>query len=305
MQGNRSIGIAIVAVLLAGLACNAAGAESDDTAATVGAVYATITAQAEAAGLPITATEPASNGSEASTEGTEAPTATPTVTPTPPAERTGNGANITAPRCALSIAIDGSDGDWNDQNAAEIVADRATFGADQWTGADDASAHFKTCWTDEALFLLALVSDDVHVQTETGSTQWRGDEIELMFDSDLQGDYYNDRWNTDDSQFGLSPGDFADLPPNAVQYEPVQRDVESLQVAASRPIEVGGAYTLEAKVPWALLGASPAVDAKYGFCVAVSDNDQVGQASQDSLISHCTNLTVFNPTTWVTLTLGP
>ena len=89
-----------------------------------------------------------------------------------------------------------------------------------------------------------------------------------------------------------------------MQYEPVQRAVESLSVGALRPIEVGGGYTLEARVPWVLLGVSPAVDAKYGFCLAVSDNDQVGEASQDSLVSHCSNLTVFNPTTWVTLTLG-
>lgn len=305
MQRRRIVWMLVVGALsLVALACNAAGAESIDSAATVGAVYETITAQAESAGLPVTATEPANSG-DGDTSGTdEAPTPTQTITPTAPAERTGNGTNITAPRCALSITVDGNDFDWNDQESVEVVASTAVFGADNWEGSGDASARFKICWTSEALFALAIVSDDIHVQTETGSTQWRGDEIELVFDADLREDFYDDRWDSDDFQFGLSPGDFDSLAPGAVQYEPIQRDVESLTVGALRPIEVGGGYTLEARVPWVLLGVSPAIDAKYGFCLAVSDNDQIGEASQDSLVSHCNDLTVFNPTTWVTLTLG-
>jgi len=304
MQRRKIVWMLVAGSLsIAALACNAAGAESIDSAATVGAVYGTITAQAESAGLPVTATEPANTGGGTSSDaGT--PTPTQTITPTAPAERTGNGTNITAPRCALAITVDGDDADWNDQESVEFVANTAVFGADNWSGVDDASARFKICWTSEALFALAIVSDDVHVQTQTGATQWRGDEIELVFDAELREDFYSDRWDGDDFQFGLSPGDFDSLSPGAVQYEPVQRTVESLSVGALRPIEVGGGYTLEARVPWVLLGVSPAVDAKYGFCLAVSDNDQVGEASQDSLVSHCSDLTVFNPTTWVTLTLG-
>ncbi len=31
---------------------------------------------------------------------------------------------------------------------------------------------------------------------------------------------------------------------------------------------------------------------------ALSDNDQPDQASQDSMVSHCTRLRVIDPTTW-------
>jgi hypothetical protein len=48
---------------------------------------------------------------------------------------------------------------------------------------------------------------------------------------------------------------------------------------------------------------TPRSGKNYGFCLALSDNDQPGTASQDSMVSHCTNLKVSDPTTWATLQL--
>jgi hypothetical protein len=335
---------------LAALACNAAGFEGPDAEATNAAVYATITAQAATAGIPqtasgerVTATPPPAN--------TPA-TGTPTVSPTAPAERTGNGPRLAFPPCGAALTVDGDLADWLSGEGAVFSLDAVTYGATAWSGADDLSgqaqacwtgdalylfvevtdnAHVQTqtggtqwqgdevelvfdadlsgqaraCWTGDALYLFVEVTDNAHVQTQTGGTQWQGDEVELVFDADLAGDFYEEEWDADDTQLGLSPGDFADLPPTAVVYRPAYRAAPEVEVAARQPLAIGGNYTLEARIPWTVFGVQPEGGDLYGFCLALSDNDQPGEASQDSMASHCPGLVVSRPVTWTTLELTP
>ncbi|MCC6904255.1 MAG: hypothetical protein IT326_00330, partial [Anaerolineae bacterium] len=106
----------------------------------------------------------------------------------------------------------------------------------------------------------------------------------------------------DDVQIGLSPGDFAGLPPSAVRFHPALDESLALMLMAQRPLATGGSYALEAEIPWSiLLGSAPQLETNYGLCLSVSDNDQPGEASQDSLVSHCTGLRVVDPTTWLTV----
>ena len=90
-----------------------------------------------------------------------------------------------------------------------------------------------------------------------------------------------------------------------MQYHPAVREDVGVQVAARQPLEPGGGYTLEAAIPWAVLGISPKGEATYGLCVALSDNDHVGEAQQDSMVSHCTGLRISGPATWATARLMP
>jgi hypothetical protein len=78
-----------------------------------------------------------------------------------------------------------------------------------------------------------------------------------------------------------------------------------VQVAARQPLEAGGGYQLEAAIPWAVLGISPEGEAAYGLCVALSDDDHVGEAQQDSMVSHCPELQIADPTTWASARLMP
>ncbi len=301
----RPILVLIAALALAALACNAAG-QQPDSAATIQAVYATITAQAASAGVPVTATAPAASGTTGEATETPAVSETPDVTPTAPESRAGNGVDLTLPRCSGPITVDGDSTDWDKLNAIpRFPLDSVTFGQGNWTGPADLSGFVRACWTDSALYLLAEVIDDVHVQTQTGGTAWKGDEVELQFDGDLRGDFYDTHWNSDDTQIGLSPGDFGDLPPAAGEYFPSVTGLDNVQVDARRPIGVGGNYTLEASVPWTALRITPQAGTNYGMCVAFSDDDQPGQASQDSMVSHCTRLLVPDPTSWVSVGLSP
>lgn len=280
-------------LIAASLACNAAALRPEEgSEATVAAVYGTITAQAMTAGPAdpdAAATATADPGGETGDEG---------LTPAAPNARPGNGPAVSIPPCQGSVTIDGQLGEAT--SVARVALAENTYGAGQWAGAGDLSGEAQMCWTDRALYVGVDVTDDVHVQTQTGSTMWRGDEIELFFDGDLRGDFYAESPNSDDTQLGLSPGNFDDLPPSAVQYRPDIRSASDVDLAARAS---GSGYALEAAIPWSLLRVEPAAGAVYGFCLALSDNDQAGQASQDSMVSHCPRLISSNPTTWSSLEL--
>ncbi|MCC6904514.1 MAG: hypothetical protein IT326_01645, partial [Anaerolineae bacterium] len=225
--------VAVLALLAAVLACNVPGASRpQDARATVVAVYGTITAQAQITpgGAVITPSAPMTPGPTLSLS----PSATPSATP--PASRAADGSVITIPRCTGAVTTDGALGEWDAQTAARFALDRAVYGNTRWTGPGDASADARACWTDTALVLGVSVTDDAHVQTEQGETAWQGDEIELLFDGDLRGDYYEARWNSDDVQIGLSPGDFAGLPPSAVRFHPALDESLALMLMAQRPL---------------------------------------------------------------------
>jgi hypothetical protein len=297
MRSTWLILIASGAVLLAALACNTSFGSQADTPATVQSVYATITAHAEEAGLPTVDGEQSASATPDSGSST-----TPGApTPTAQAARTGNGTNLTFPRCSQAIAVDGSDRDWQAlEGIPRFALNQVTYGAGAWSGESDLSGYAWACWDDDNFYLIVSVTDDVHVQTESGSTAWKGDEVELMLDRDLPGDFLDADWNDDDIQIGLSPGDFADNPPAAVRYFPTVRDLDAVEVAASSS---DSGYLLEAAIGWDVLDITPRSGKNYGFCLALSDNDQAGTASQESMVSHCTNLKVNDPTTWATLQL--
>lgn len=316
MKRRNAIRIVIAALALAGLACNVANPTGqNDPQGTLQAAYATVTARA-ASGTqpPVEVTtggieEPGETEEPADATGTLEPTPTqfetPTASPTPPDARTDLGAPFEIPRCGLPILVDGAPGDWDDQpNVAAVSIVHVTYGEEEWVNTGDSSASARLCWTDSTLYLYIDVTDDALVQTQSGIDIYRGDEVEITFDGDLYGDFYDDDVNDDDRHFGVTGGNFNDVGADSVRYQPTQATSTAIEIGGQRPIGTGGSYALEIGVPWPELGVSPTVDAAYGLCLAVSDNDQAGEASQDSLTSNCSELSVFDPTTWITVTLG-
>ncbi len=315
MNNKSAIALVIAALTLAGLACNVANPTGqNDPQGTLQAAYATVTARAASGTQP--PVEVTTGGIEepeetaaAEATGTLEPTPTqvqtPTTSPTPPDARVDRGAPFEIPRCGLPVLVDGAPGDWDDQpNVAMVSIVHVTYGEEEWTNADDSAASARLCWTDTALYLYIDVTDDALVQTQSGIDIYRGDEVEITFDGDLYGDFYEDDFNDDDRHFGVTGGNFNDVGADSVRYQPTQATSTTIQVGGQRPIGTGGSYALEIGVPWSELGVTPAVDAAYGLCLAVSDNDQAGEASQDSLTSNCSDLSVFDPTTWITVRMA-
>ncbi|NDJ53581.1 MAG: hypothetical protein GYB68_10920 [Chloroflexi bacterium] len=280
---------------------------SRDSAATVDAVYARITEQAQSGEPldPVLATSEAGEVAEAeesSDEATPEPENTPTPTPTPPDFRTSP---LSLPRCTVDLTIDAQRSDWALEAAASlnISLEANTFGPSNWDGTQDSSGIVQLCWTDDDLFLFATVTDDRHVQTQSGLTAWQGDEIELVFDSNLRGDFFDEVWDDDDTQIGLSPGDFISRDPSGVRYQPQGQENLPVDIVAIREFGEGGSYDLEAQVPWSVFSTNPQSGESYGLCIAISDNDQPGEALQQSMVSHCQGLIITDPTTWITITL--
>jgi cellulose/xylan binding protein with CBM9 domain len=292
----------ILSLALGVLACGNVP-QKPDSQATVRAFYATITAQAQS-GSPFPTNAVTEQASE---EATNRPTLTPSITPTAPEARQGNGVNLAISRCVSPVTVDGDPGEWAKMNPQpqSIVLDTPTFGKAEWQDRNDLSGQAFACWTDAGLYLLVNATDDIHVQNETGLTSWKGDEVEFFWDGDLRSDFYDTAYNTDDRQLGMSSGNFDNISPNAVEYRPDLQvlTANQLPVAARRAVATGGNFVLEAQIPWTVLNTSPEVNVSYGMCIALSDNDHVGESKQDTMVSHCINLETPDPTTFASVTL--
>ncbi len=236
------------------------------------------------------------------------PTQTPVVaiatnTPVAPGVPTArpNGAPVSATRLTSAPTIDAILNEWS---SGSFNANHIVYGGASWGGSSDASAICYAGWDSTNLYFALRVFDDTHAQVSTGVYLYRGDSVELQFDRDLVSDYYVASQSSDDTQIGFSPGNFGSLSPEAYRWFPTSLSgpLSSVLVAARQTPQ---GYEMEIKIPWATLGITPASGSYYGFALSVSDNDQVGTAVQESMVSSVSSRQWGDPTTWGTLYLAP
>jgi len=306
----------LAALWLAGLACGPL-TTGPDTVATVNAVStrvqqtldARITAplpatpvRADATALvqPVTRTPPPSAPATAPAPPNTATFAVPPASATPPLRP--NGALLVARRWAAPPTLDGDLGEWPELPGR---ADQIAYRPENWSGVADLSARFALGWDDAGLFVAADVTDDVFVQTQRGETLFRGDSLELLVDTALGADFASAQLSGDDYQLGLSPGTSAGDAPEAFLWFPASRagPPDGLFIAARR---TATGYTLEAALPWAVLGfaAPPPPGQRFGFALSASDNDAPDTAEQQSMVASAPGRRLTDPTTWGTLELG-
>jgi serine/threonine protein kinase len=199
-----------------------------------------------------------------------------------------NGSNISIPRAIVAPDIDGDLSDWADAQPGPFPALYLDKGRPA-PAADDLSAQFYFAWDAESFYIGAIVTDDIHVQSTAtrGYDLFKGDDIEIWFDTDLGGDFTRNEGNADDFQLQLSAGDFASLGPEAVFWRPDKSDARNklVDVKAQRRPD-GKGYTLEARMLWTAFGTfRPQPGTPIGFAASVGDNDQRGQQVQEVLLS--------------------
>ncbi|MFL5734178.1 MAG: protein kinase domain-containing protein [Chloroflexia bacterium] len=216
--------------------------------------------------------------------------------------RKGNGPDIKVPRALAPIAIDGNLDDWD--GAPAYPAPYVTLNRSRWKGDQDLSALFYFAWDAGNFYVGATITDDVHVQLPStrGYQLYKGDDIEMWFDMDLQGDFASHEANADDVQAGLSPGDFKALKPEAVFWNPdtykTQERNRTIKVAA-QPRPTGHGYNIEAAIPWTSLGAfRPKPGTAIGFAASAGDNDQQGTPVQELMVSTAPSLQYRAPFTF-------
>jgi eukaryotic-like serine/threonine-protein kinase len=255
---------------------------------------------ASATPIPPTPTPPLPTPTLTLPPPTETP-APPTETPAPPPPIIT--ADVTAVRLAQPPVIDGLLDDW--PNVAPALSAYRVYADPSWDGRDDLTAMWRLGWDADHFYLAVEVIDDIHVQTQTGNQTYRGDSVEIQVDADRDGDW-GPGLSPDDFQISFSPGNFADLPPEAFRFQGTenQRIVNapghSIRVQARRTAD---GYTLEAAVPWRDLNVTPRAGLVLGIALNANDNDTPGTAVQEVLMSHVATRAFANPTTWGTLTL--
>ncbi|MEX0788470.1 MAG: sugar-binding protein [Anaerolineales bacterium] len=238
--------------------------------------------------------------------GSPEPTATlagPLVTVFVPTAPSGgirpNGSPAYAPLRSSAPTIDGDLGEWA---TISYVADACTYGCSLWSGSTDMSGTYYLTWDASNLYLAVRVRDDAHVSIARGSRMYRGDIVEIQFDANLDTDFTQKTLSLDDTQLGLSPGNFGSLAPEAYRWYPKAYAGSAASVHVQADSTSDG-YTLEASIPWTLLGATPSAGNRYGFALSLSDDDTAGTTLQQTLVSSVSTRKLLDPTTWGTLIL--
>jgi hypothetical protein len=197
------------------------------------------------------------------------------------------------------------DGDWGEWKSltTEYPAGNVVFGKNNWTGDDDLDASFHVGWDNNNLYIAVKVRDDKYVQNASGENIFKGDSIEILFDSKLQDDFYYNKLSPDDFQLGINPGrPDTDGTKEAYLWFPnnIAGARSGVQIA-SRQEE--GVYRVEMAIPWSVFEITPAAGRHYGFALSVSDNDNADENQQQSMVSNVTVRHLTDPTSWGDLRL--
>ena len=230
-----------------------------------------------------------------------APTATlPTQTTEPP-PATGD---LEAGRLSAAPVIDGALDEWASLTPYE--SSHLVYQDSGWDGSNDLTAAWRLAWDAANLYIGVAVTDNIHVQTQTGNQLFRGDSVDMQFDTDRNGDF-GPGLSPDDFQITFSPGDFNGLPPAAFRFQGTA-DGRILDAPGGHHVNVQAqqtstGYTLEAAIPWSDLNISPAEGLVIGLALNASDNDNPGSAVQEIMKSHVSTRTLTDPSSWGTLAL--
>ena len=198
-------------------------------------------------------------------------------------------------------ALDGQFGDWPDQ---WFLLTAIVQGQEHWQGSGDLGAKFQGMWAPEGLYLAVVVEDDRLQVGPDGSNLWQGDGIEIQFDRLLDADFAESGANDDDTQIGLAPDAMGE---RVRGYRWLPRAGEAPVDALGGVAVSVGQYGLELLVPWLyfdISGSDLREGMRFGFNIAVNDNDGVEPAQQSVLSASPARTTFDNPTEWGTLVLG-
>ncbi|MEW6716114.1 MAG: sugar-binding protein [Chloroflexota bacterium] len=232
------------------------------------------------------------------------PTATSTSTPPPTVSYAGPGMrpgpSVAAEFLGSPPNIDGYLDDWT---LKKYNVEYVVWGKGNWDDAQDLSARLMVGWDNKALYIGVKVKDERYAQIAHGMYIYKGDSIEVLLDTDVSGDYYLAKLDSDDYQIGVSPGSPAPgKNPEAYLWFPRSVEGPRSQVEIGT-IKTDNGYHIEVKIPWSVFGVTPAKGMHFGFAFSVSDNDKAGAEAQQSMVSNVSTRVLTDPTSWGDLTL--
>ena len=140
-----------------------------------------------------------------------------------------------------------------------------------WTDVKDLGLKLFGSWTDSALKLKAVVTDDLHHPSKDPNYPWTGDSLQIAIDPKNDGTFFatNNRGvRSDDLEFGLRLG--KDGKAGAV-ISLGRQDVK-IDVKAVRDDEAG-TTVYEISIPWSELGVKPYKNMVFGLSAVIFDDD--------------------------------
>jgi len=224
----------------------------------------------------------------------------PTAVPTVALPHLGN---VAATRFTTPPTIDGDLSEWSGLTGTN--SSYRVYNIADWDGSDDLDATWRVGWDDSQLYFAVGVVDDIHVQEQSGNLIYKGDSLDIQFDTDRNGDY-GDGLSPDDIQITISPGNFSDIPESAFRFRGNSsgRIVDypgTVTLVAARKSASG--YTVEVAIPWSDLQLEPRAGLVIGIALNADDNDTVGEARLEVMKSHVPSRTLTDPSGWGTLQL--
>ena len=261
-----------------------------------------------------------------------------TLTPSPSAfRRPPENGEFLAALALDAISIDGSREDWFVVARASgvsptlieaIVWDQAcsifnAYGIPSFDAQTDLLGEVMFAYDLEYLYALFVVYDESFAPYEGGDTYvFQGDAPQLIFDTDLLGDFDDTVVSKDDIEFDLHPGyaiesgdDVGSLYGTEGEYAAFWNLGDFLQIGAeasrfAKEVIVASEFTfdgyiVEAAIPWASLNipGRVLVGEVFGVAASISDNDRPETNVQECMISSAPGRSFRDPTTWGTLFL--
>lgn len=195
------------------------------------------------------------------------------------------------------------DGSWDEWSATEYPINTVVYGRANWESNNDLLGSYRVGWDSTYFYLAVKVHDDRYTQVSSGENIYMGDSIEVLLDTNLEGDLLVTSLGGDDYQIGVSPG--KTIPgsnPEAYLWFPVSLTGarSSIKIAA---IGGDGLYRVEIAIPWTVVNVAPYKELQMGFAISISDDDLVNSAKQQTMMSSTIYRSLTNPTTWGVVTL--
>jgi hypothetical protein len=158
-------------------------------------------------------------------------------------------------------------------------------------------------WDETHLYLGVKVRDDIYMQGAAGNQIFLGDSVEILLDADLTNDFDDMELSDDDYQLGISFGPSL-MGETSEVYLWFPRSNEGTQTDVRvGAMEASQGYQAELAVPWSVFNLTPVEGQRYGFAVSFSDNDNLTENVQQSMVSLVPTRRLADPTSWGTLHL--
>ncbi len=178
-----------------------------------------------------------------------------------------------------SLKIDGSLSDWADSKPLILNQEsQLQEGFALWKGPNDLSGKVFVKWDKTNLYIATDVNDNVPLKNaKTKNNIWNGDAIEMTIGLNPSADPDRDSFVKGDKQIGFGIGNGAGVKPSVWDWTSAKTP-EGSQIAVKKRT---GGYILEAKIPWASMGAfMPSSGDRLGFDCAIDDSDDSGRTKQ-------------------------